>query len=170
MVAFIASFAALMGCVGVVVQYSKRRPIGTPITWGQAMLAALFIFSVRFIAYGIFPHQWLTWADSDLKWRSDAVGIPMGPFGKHPNSPFKLLGNKANVLFGDGLTFGGRGRIIITKETVRDIIAATLYIVLLGGQIALWSLWQKRGTKAASKAKAQLAATSTYGRPLVKKA
>lgn len=170
MVAFIASTAALLACVGLVMFYAGRRPVGTPITWGQAMLAALFIFGTMFLAYGIVPHQFLTWADGNLKWRSDAIGIPMGPFGKHPNSPFKLLGNKANVLFGDGITFGGRGRVIITKETIRDIFAATIYIVFLGGQIFLYSFWQKRGTKASAKAKAELGATSTYGRPLVKKA
>ncbi len=170
MVAFIASFVALVACVGVVVAYAGRRPIGTPVTWGEAMASALFIFSVMFLAYGIFPHQWLTWADGGLKWRSDAIGIPLGPFGKSPHSPIRLLGNKANVLFGDGLSFGGRGKITITKETIRDIVAATLYIALLGGQIRLWRFWQKRGTAAAAKAKAELSATSTYGRPLVKKA
>jgi prepilin-type processing-associated H-X9-DG protein len=169
-VAFLASTAALLAGVGLVVLYARRRPVGTPLTWGEAMVGAMFIFGMMFLAYGIVPHQFLSWADGGLKWRSDAIGIPLGPFGKHPNSPFKLFGNKANVLFGDGITFNGRGKIIVTKETVRDIIAATIYIVFLGGQIAVWSFWQKRGTKAAAKAKASLDATSTYGRPLVKKA
>jgi hypothetical protein len=71
-------------------------------------------------------------------------------------------------MFPEGITFGGRGRIIVTKQAIRDIIAATLYIVFLGANMKLWKLWQVRGKKAA--AKAAIEPVSDYGRPLVKRA
>jgi hypothetical protein len=59
--------------------------------------------------------------------------------------------------------------VLINKETIRDIVAATIYIIFLGGQIVLWSQWQNRGKKAEAKLKA-IPSSSTYGRPLVKRA
>ncbi len=73
------------------------------------------------------------------------------------------------MLFGDGITFFGRGRVLISKETIRDILAANIYIVFLGAQIKIWADWQNRGKKAEAKLKA-IPTSSTYGRPLVKKA
>ncbi len=169
MTAFLSSLIALLACCGLVLAYAKRRPVGTDITWGEAMVAALFIFAVMFLAYGIVPHQFLNWADSELKWRPDAFGIPVGWFGKDGFLGAKGLGNSRNVLFGDGITFFGRGRVLINKETIRDIVAATLYIVFLGVHIFMFKEWQGRGKKAEAKLKAT-PTTSTYGRPLVKRA
>ena len=172
MTAFIASIIALVVVLGAIFAYGKRRPIGTPITWGESILAALAVFATFFLAYGVVPHQWLAWADGGLKWRKDITGIPLGPIGtllgkamKHSNHVFS---REKNVFWPNGVTFFGRGRVIIPKETSRDIIAATLYIIMLGVQIFLWSAWQKRGKKAVDKA--ALAPTSSFGRPLVRKA
>jgi hypothetical protein len=169
MTAFLSSLVALLACCGLVLAYAKRRPVGTPTTWGEAMVSAVFIFAVMFLAYGIVPHQFLNWADSELKWRPDAFGIPLGWFGKDGFLGENGLGNSRNVLFGDGITFFGRGRVLISKETIRDILAAGLYIVFLGGQIYMWMAWQNRGKKAEAKLKA-IAESSTYGRPLLKRA
>ena len=46
---------------------------GTPLTWGEAMVAATYVFFLMFWVYGVVPHQWLTWAQNELKWRSDAI-------------------------------------------------------------------------------------------------
>ncbi len=171
MVAFIGSFLALVSLVVAVFAYGSRRPVGTPVTWGEAIIGATVVFWVFFLAYGIVPHQFLTWADGkSLNWRSDSIGIPLGPFGsllpgKTSNNFFSA---EKNVMFPNGITFGGRGRVIVTKQAIRDIIAATLYIVFLGANMKLWVLWQSRGKKAA--AKAAIEPVSAYGRPLVKKA
>lgn len=173
MVAFVSSLVGLFLGVGIVMWYAGRRPVGTPVTWGEGMFAAVFVFWMFFWAYGVVPHQFLTWADGSLNWRSDAFGIPLGPLGKHENSLIPILGNTRNVLFEDGLKFPflpGSGKIMVTKEAVRDIIAATLYIIFLGGQIWIWAWWQNRGKRADAKAKAALDATSSFGRPLVRKA
>ncbi len=150
MVGFLASVILTAAMVGTIVAVAKRRPPGTPLTWGEAFVAATFVFALMLMLYGIVPNQWLLWADNELGWRSDSIGIPT-PFGR---------------LFADGLAFGGRGRIMITAESVRDAIAAAIYIVFLVGQVVGWRLWQQRGKKPAAPAEIP---TSAYGRPLVRK-
>ncbi len=169
MVAFFASLLALIVFIALPAAYGKRRPVGTPVTWGEAMAGSLYLFFVMFWAYGVVPHQFLSWADGPLKWRADAYGIPAGKLreliGEKENHFYSY---KSNAFWPSGVTFGGRGRVLVSKEHVRDFVAANIYIVFLGVHIALWGAWQKRGKKAS--AKAALAPTSTYGRPLVKKA
>lgn len=145
MVAFIFSLLVMFAMLGVVLLVGKRRSPDTPLTWGEAFVAAVFVFMLLMLAYGIVPNQWLLWADNELGWRKDAF------------------------FFGDdGLSIAGRGRVMITKEAVRDIIAATIYIVFLGVQGFMWTWWQRRGKIAEERSKKEL--TSAYGRPLVKKA
>ena len=51
-------------------------------------------------------------------------------------------------------------------EAVRDIVVVLIHVVFFGLIIFLWRWWQKRGD---AKPSTEIA-TSTYGRPLVKKA
>ncbi len=139
MVAFVASLLVAAVLTAAVPYYAKRRAPGTPLTWGEAMVAALFVFGLAFWVYGIVPHQWLTWADTELGWRSDV--ILEGPGGILANLPFTL-----------------------TYLVLRDLIAVVIYGVFLGGHIYLWSMWQKRGQTAPVEIPA-----SSYGRPLVKR-
>jgi hypothetical protein len=61
----------------------------------------------------------------------------------------------------------------ITGRTVRDTVAALLYIFFLGIQTWMWIAWQKRGTakpKAApAAATPEPAGTSAFSRPVTKK-
>jgi len=155
--AFIVSLVVTGLMVAVVIIVGKRRPRGTPVTWGEAFVAAVWVFALLLMIYGVVPGRWLRWADGELKWRSDSIGIPVGPF--------HFLGNKENVLFGDGITFYGRGRILVTKEVLRDIVASLFYIVFGLGQIFMWLWWQKRGTGKPATPELE---TSAYGRPLVR--
>ena len=79
MVAFISTIVILVLLIAPVFPYAKRRPEGTPLTWGEAMVGATYVFFVFFWAYAVVPHQWLTYADAELGWRSDLVWI--GPKG-----------------------------------------------------------------------------------------
>ena len=72
MVAFVGSVALSIVMTAAILWYAKRRPVGTPVSWGEAMFAATYVFLLMFWAYGVVPHQWLTWADNELGWRSDA--------------------------------------------------------------------------------------------------
>ena len=171
MVAFFGSLLALIVTTGLVFAYGKRRPVGTPVTWGEAIIGAIVVYWMLFLAYGIVPHQFLVWADGKtLNWRSDSIGIPTGPITKWLgiSAENHWFSHSRNVLFPNGITFGGRGRVIVTKQSIRDALGAGLYIVFLGVHMGLWTAWQKRGKKAADKA--ALEPVSSYGRPLVKKA
>ena len=151
MVALLVGVILLVLGVAVILLVGRRRPIGTPLTWGEAFVGATWVFALMLLAYGIVPHQWLDYADNELLWRADKllVGISSG-----------------GVEFGDGAkTMGGTGRILINYQAIRDIVAATLYIVFFAGQIWLWAIWQKRGRK-----KPEVELSSAFGRPVVRKA
>jgi hypothetical protein len=140
MVALGFAFFGLVLSILAVVLFARRRPIGTPLSWGEAMVAAVFVFGAMFIAYGMLPHQWLNYSDNELKWRADR--FVHGPGDIIDSLPFK-----------------------ITYEKVRDMIAVGIYVVELGGQMFLWSYWQKRG-----QTKPKALPRSAFGRPLLKPA
>nr|MCS5684337.1 hypothetical protein [Acidimicrobiales bacterium] len=71
MVAFAVSLLVTAAMVGGLDVYRQRCPADKEFTWGEAMLFATYVFLVLFWAYGVVPHQWLTWADSELNWRPD---------------------------------------------------------------------------------------------------
>lgn len=151
MVALVVSTVMLFAGIWLVFAVGKRRPPGTPITWGEAFLGGTFIFALFMLAYGVVPHQWLTFADNQLLWRPDKLMLGISGDGIK-------LGNAASDL-------GGTGKIIVNAQAVRDIIAALIYIVFLGLQIWLWSRWQKRGRKAP-----EVELSSRFGRPVMRKA
>ena len=140
MVAFIASILGLAVTLAVIVRYMVKRPVDAGLTWGEAMIASTFVFFAMFLAYGILPHQWLAWADNELKWRKD-----------------KLLLGPGDIIQ-QALPFE------VSYEALRDIIAVGIYGVLLVIHVALWMVWQNRG-----KAKPAELPTSPYGRPLVRR-
>lgn len=146
MVAFVASLIVTAIIVGGVLAYQKRRPAGQVLTWGEAMFGSMIVFFLMFWVYGVVPHQWLTWADNELNWRSDKI-----LFG-----PFDILKSQQD---------GGWSPIRVNYVVVRDLIAVGIYLVALGGNVAMWSAWQKRGDK---QEEAKVPERSTFGRPLVK--
>jgi hypothetical protein len=148
--AFVVSLGLFLIGIGICIRVGQRRPPGTPLTWGEAFVAATFVFGLMLLGYGVVPNQWLLWADNELVWRSDKILLAVSSEG---------------VKFGDAAaTFGGTGRVLVTYQALRDIIAAGIYVVMLGLQIFLWAMWQKRG-----QAKRTEVATSDFGRPLVRR-
>jgi hypothetical protein len=128
------------------IPYAKRRPVGTPLSWGQAMIAAVYAFGVMFIAFGVVPHQWIDHADKNLGWTK----------AKHVHGPGGILKSKAD---------GGWLPLTLQYESLRDTVVVLIHVYYFGLLMFLWSKWQKRG-----QTKSTDVATSTYGRPLVKKA
>ena len=154
---FVSLFFFFLG-LAVVFYVGRRRPPGTPMTWGEAIVAATFVFGVLLLAYGVVPNEWMKWADNQLLWRSDRIW-----FAVSTKWPVFFTGSNAAVE-----AAAGRGRIIVSFQALRDIIVATIYIVMLVGQVWVWIAFQKRGRKPA--AAGEVARTSTFGRPVVKRA
>lgn len=150
MVAFIGSLLVTILVTALIVPMATRRPVGTPLTWGEAMVASVWAFFLMFWVYGLVPHLWLTWADNELGWRPDNIVYGPGDILK-PQSE------------------GGWLPFTITFQTIRDVIAVLIYVVFLVGQVWLWIWWQNRGKRAEAAATARAAITSEYGRPLVRK-
>src|SRR5215212_4262868 len=120
MVAFLTALLATIVITVGVMSYGQRRPVGTPLTWGEAMFGAMVVFLAVFLMYGVVPHQWLAYADNELGWRKD------------------------KIVFGPGDAIDKFLPFTVTYEAIRDIIAAGIYIVALGVQIALFGMWQNR--------------------------
>ena len=143
--AFLFSFALTLAMSYVIVLVGKRRPVDRKATWGEAMVGAAYVFAVLFLAFGVVPHQWIDHADKELGWRKDK--LVYGPF---------------DILKSD--TIGGSFPITISYEAIRDIIVVVIHVYYIGLMIYLFSWWQKRGEVVTKEV-----ATSTYGRPLVKR-
>ena len=143
MIAFAASLIfALLGNIAIVM-YSKRRAPGRYLTWGEAMLAAVFAFLMFNLWYGVVPHQWITLADNEWGWRSD------------------------RILFGPGDIFEPNRflPITISYQALRDIIVTLIYGAGLTLHVFHWVQWNNR-----TKPKPEIVPTTTYGRPLARKA
>lgn len=129
-----------------IIWYGRRRPVGAPLTWAEAMAAATYAFFLAFMAYGIVPHQWLMLAENEWAWRGDRIVV----------GPGSIL---------EPQELGGWLPFTITYRVLGDTVAVLIYGLGLAGHIALFAIWQDR-------AKARPAADvvrSTYGRPLVKR-
>jgi hypothetical protein len=125
-----------------VVLYSKRRPVGAPLSWGEAMAAAVFAFVLFNLWYGVIPHQWITLADNEWKWRPDRIVV----------GPWEVL--RPNRFL----------PVTITYVVLRDLVVLALYGLGLTLHVFHWAQWQDR-----AKAKPAVVPTTTYGRPLARK-
>ncbi|MGH1490501.1 MAG: hypothetical protein ACRBK7_14120 [Acidimicrobiales bacterium] len=143
-----STLVGILMTVGILA-YAKRRPVGTPVTWGEAMIGSTYVFFLAFLAYGVIPHQWLTLAENEWSFRADRIMFGKGDIIKP-------------------ISQGGWFPVDITYQAISDTVAVLFYVVFLGMQIWLWAAWQNRDKTAESKAKAALSQTSSFGRPLIK--
>jgi hypothetical protein len=144
--AFLAAFFGTIALTLLVIPFGRRRPVGKPLSWGEAMLAAVYTFFVMFLAFGITPHQWIDHADKDLGWSKDKIVYGPGGILK-PQSA------------------GGWNPITLQYQAVRDTVVVLIHVVWFGLLIWIWTWWQKRGQVTTKEIE-----VSSYGRPLVKKA
>ena len=117
MVAVICTFLVGFAGVGAVLLYGRRRPVGAPLSWGEAMAAGLVAMFLFLWWYGVIPHQWLTYAEGELSWRPDSLIVE--PTGNQP--------------------------LTVSYQTLRDIIAVGIVGLGLTLQIGLWAWWNDRG-------------------------
>ncbi len=145
-VAFTLSVLATLAMIAPILWLMKRRPVGAPLSWGEALVSSTYVFLLMFWIYGVVPHQWLTYADSELAWRADRI----------------VRGPDLGFTSGEGI-FEWAFPFTITYLVIRDIIAVLIYGIGLVGNVALWAMWQNRGKEAEVAIE-----RSEYGRPLVR--
>ena len=49
------------------------RPQDRPTTWAEAMAGAVGVFFLMALAYGVIPHEWITFSDKYLRWTPDKI-------------------------------------------------------------------------------------------------
>jgi hypothetical protein len=141
-IAFATSLLFGIALTAAVIAYSRRRPVGQPLSWGEAMAAAVVTFVGMMLWYGIIPHQWITLADTEWGWRKDRLF----------NGPWDLFEANRFVPF------------TITYVVLRDLVVLAIYGAGMTLHVFHWVQWQNRG-----KATTEVVPTTAYGRPLVKK-
>lgn len=147
MVAFVGSIIISILLIASITWFARRRPAGTSLSWGEAMLAATYAFFGLFWVYGVVPHQWLTYAEAELGWRPDRYLAGPSGTGALTDVPMN-----------------------ISYETLSHLVAVTIYGIFLGIHVALWAIWQGRGDKVDRRRKALEEKTTAYGRPLARRA
>jgi hypothetical protein len=55
------------------------RPPERKTTWSEAMLGAVAVFFLMTLAYGVIPHEWITFSDKYLQWTPDKIFIDTYP-------------------------------------------------------------------------------------------
>jgi len=156
-VAFTSALVIDILLILIAMRTVMRRPKGTPLTWGEAFVGATFIFAIFYLSYAMVPHQFITMCDKDFGWRSDIFGIPMGPF-------WALPGIHRHIIWANGITFFGHGRIKINEQSVRDIAVTQIYGIAFVTHFKLFGMANRRGERGA-----EVVPVSPYGRPLVRK-
>ncbi len=141
-----ASFLTLVGFGIGFFLFSKPKS-ERPVTWAQAMLGAVAVFAMFLLCYGVIPSEWITFSDKYLQWSTDKF----------------VFRSSQNILF-----LPIKWPFSFTKQNVRDVIAAGIYVVFFLMNLVLFLQWQKRPTAAevAARGEPTEAGTSKFGRPM----
>jgi len=128
--------------IGAIFWYGKRRPVGRPTTWGEAMIGSTFIFMLLMMVFGVVPDRWVRYTDNELGWSVETFLFTEGQLIDDPITfpPFRM-----------------------DKKKFSDVIVVVEHLVALAALpfVVLW--WQKRDEKGPMEEP-----VSDFGRPLVK--
>ena len=125
----------------------KPKPADVPASWVECFLGAVAVFALMTLAYGVIPHEWLTYANGYLKW-----------------------GDTTQFIFRSGqdmLFFPWHWPFNLDYPALRDIVVTMIYGAMLGLNIVLFVMWQKRNVVVEQPAADTTPAKrSRFGRPL----
>src|SRR5437763_1374524 len=110
----IVLFAIGLAAAALVIRTPKRS--NESPTWAQCVIGAMFVWAMFALGYGVIPHEWLTFGNSYLNFDSSS-----------------FLLHKNRILPFD-----------ITRDKFLDAVAALIYVVVLGLNVAFFAAWQKR--------------------------
>ena len=110
----IVLFAIGLAAAAAVIRTPKRS-LERP-TWAQCVIGAMFVWTMFALGYGVIPHEWLTFGNSYLNFDSSS-----------------FLLHKNRIIPFD-----------ITRDKFLDAVAAVIYVIVLGLNVAFFAAWQKR--------------------------
>ena len=142
----------LLGMLAVIahalLMVASRKPgdPDEPSTWAECIAGAVGVFALMTLAYGIVPHEWLTFANAELEW-----------------------GDSSKFVFQSGQDILGFIPIdypfSLDYPAVRDIVVTMIYGVFLVLNIKLIVMWQQRHQVPAETDELE-PKVSRFGRPL----
>lgn len=122
MVAFVGSFAVGLVLIAAIVFYAQKRPVDASLTWGEAMVASVFVFFCFFWAYGVVPQTWFNFYSGELKWRPDEFLIAPSGDPDWFKAPFSF-----------------------SRGALAEILMTVIYGFFLTAHVGLFMLWNRRG-------------------------
>jgi hypothetical protein len=123
------------------------RPADEKASWASCYLGSVGVFAIMMLAYGVVPHEWLTYANGYLQWGD--------------TSKFVFRSSQ------DMLFFPWNWPFHFDYPALRDIAVTVIYGAVLGLNVALFAKWQDRHrVPATAPAEATPARRSRFGRPL----
>src|SRR6266540_4258036 len=140
---------ALVAHMLLMIASRKPRDPEQEATWAECFAGAVGVFALFVLGYAIVPHEWLTFANANLDWGDSTKFV----FTSHED----ILGILP-VHYPFNLDY----------PALRDIVVTMIYVVMLGLNLKLWVMWQKRNEVPAPAAtdEATPARRSRFGRPL----
>ena len=132
----------LLAMAGITLAYLYEKKM----TWARAAVGGGLFTGLMMILFGIIPNEWLTYTQAVWEWTDQKVWVEI--------PPSLIGGNEVNL----------------SASAVKDIVAGTYSVVVLGGVAAGMIAWQKRDEIRAKreKSKSSQQNVSVYGRPLHK--
>ncbi|MGQ0826189.1 MAG: hypothetical protein ACT4OX_14360 [Actinomycetota bacterium] len=155
-------WSSLVLLIGIAIAaYWLRRPkrSSEPATWAATIIGAIAVYGLMALAYGVVPHEWLTFASAHLNWGKDTFILTEDQFAA--NLP----------------------PLDVPKYVLADLVAVHLYVVFAVINIKMFAAWQQRKvaeqeavsdddgrsaplTGPFARFRRRTAGTSAYGRPV----
>jgi hypothetical protein len=111
-------FVAGLVIAGLVIRRPKRS--SEPATWAMTFAGAMFVWVMLTLGYAVIPSEWIVFGNSYLNFDSSTFLLHRNQWGSSL-PPFD-----------------------ITRDKFTDAVAALIYVVVLGINVALFVAWQQR--------------------------
>jgi hypothetical protein len=139
---------ALVGHGLLMVASSRESHPEEPATWAECFAGAIGVFALFIVGFAIIPSEWLNYANSYLNWGDTTKFV----FTSHEQMLFLPFHWPFNYDY----------------PSMRDTVAVLIYVVTVGLDLKLWSMWQRRHEvkEAPAVAEGAPAKRSRFGRPV----
>jgi hypothetical protein len=143
-----ATALALVGHGLLMVASSRGRGPEEAATWAESFAGAVGVFGLFIVGYAIVPSEWLNYANAYLQW-GDTTKFVWRSSEQMLFLPFHWPFN-------------------LDFPALRDIVTTVIYVALLGANLKLWVMWQRRHEvrQAPAAVEGAPARRSRFGRPL----